>query len=155
MTNIIKNLNILIHSFFKQITYLGSFVISFIIVVLLYFFNKRFAFLLFLGLISVNVISYIIKIVYFKDRPRKQSSNTPLERIDAASFPSVHSGRVTTILFWLYFFSNNITLIILCSFLWAFVIYSRFYLKKHYWSDIFGGILIAIIINTILLKVFL
>src|SRR5512140_2533540 len=45
------------------------------------------------GVILAYGVTYCIRAVYHKERPRPQAHTTHLERIDASSFPSMHSMR--------------------------------------------------------------
>jgi len=66
-----------------------------------------------------------------------------VSKIDASSFPSVHAGRVVSIgAMFNGIFPELLGLIILTG---GFVLYSRIYLKKHDWVDIFGGVVLGLI----------
>jgi len=59
------------------------------------------------------------------------------EKFLAGSFPSLHSERTFLLfLFALHFINYYVTLGFL-SF-WILIAYSRVYLKKHFWIDIYG-----------------
>jgi membrane-associated phospholipid phosphatase len=144
----------ILDTIFKQLTELGSAVITAIFALFLLYFNQNIAIKIISGIIGVTIISYIIKAVFFKSRPKKQSTTTIVEKIDAASFPSVHSARITVIIFWLMTYFFNWYIITLSTIIWILVIYSRVYLKKHYWIDVIGGIIISLIINIIIYFLF-
>ena len=101
---------------------------------------------LLLALLVNEFIGSIIKIIYPKKRPNKQTYNTLLEKIDAGSFPSLHTSRIT--LTYLSLFSNTaqleikIVLVIAISL----VILSRIVLKKHFWTDVLGGFILGVTI---------
>lgn len=101
---------------------------------------------LLLALLVNEVIGSIIKIIYPKKRPNKQTYNTLLEKIDAGSFPSLHTSRIT--LTYLSLFSNTTQLEIKIVLILAIslVILSRIVLKKHFWTDVLGGFILGVAI---------
>lgn len=150
MKNLEKQFSLLMDAGFKQMTELGSMTLIAVFAVFFIFFNQGLAIRTILGIAGVVIISYTIKMLFFKNRPIRQSTGTFIEKIDASSFPSVHAARITIVAFWLIIYFNNIYLRAFSALIWALVIYSRVYLKKHYWTDVIGGVIIAIIINAIL-----
>jgi len=46
-----------------------------------------------LGLLAIFVIIVVIRIFYHRDRPQKQDYHNFAEKIDASSFPSMHTTR--------------------------------------------------------------
>lgn len=143
-----KQFFILLDAGFKQITELGSSTLTAIIALAIIFFNQELALRIILGIVGVTIVSYLIKIFFFKQRPKKQPRNTFIEKIDASSFPSVHTARITVIIFWLIVYFKNFYLTLFSILVGLLVVYSRIYLKKHYWSDVIGGFIISIIINS-------
>ena len=131
---------------FSQITELGGLVTYIVLNLLIEFFDIKIAIDLFVSLIFITLIATSIKYFFFKDRPVKQSTNNIVERLDASSFPSIHSMRVFALTFWLSMFFNNLIITIYLSIIAVFVIYSRIYLKKHYLIDVIGGIMFSILI---------
>ena len=150
MKDLEKQVSLLMNAVFKQITELGSMTIITVFAIILIFLNKELAIRTILGIAGVVIISYSIKIIFFKNRPIKQPTNTFIEKIDASSFPSVHAARITVIAFWLIIYFSNAYFRAFTIFIWLIVIYSRVYLKKHYWIDVIGGAIIALIINSII-----
>ena len=145
--NIRTNLENIIRMFFNQITELGSLTIIAILIVILYFFEKELSIKLFVGVIIITLIAMIIKSLFFKARPKKQKTKTLIERIDASSFPSIHSARITFLTFWITAYSKNIILKIFLVAIGIIVAYSRIYLKKHYLSDVIAGIILGLIVS--------
>jgi len=96
------------------------------------------------GLVLAYAVTVLIRIFYFKRRPDKESYRTFIEKIDASSFPSLHSlraGVLATILS-LYFGNNLLTILFaLCAFAVAF---SRVVLKRHFASDAIAGLVLGI-----------
>jgi membrane-associated phospholipid phosphatase len=149
-TSLKKQFFILLDAGFKQITELGSSTLTAVIALTILFFSQSLALRIILGIVGVTIISYLIKIFFFKQRPKKQSKDTFIEKVDASSFPSIHAARMTVIVFWLIAYFNNMYLTIFSLIIGMLVIYSRIYLKKHYWSDVIGGLVISLAVNGII-----
>ena len=137
---------------FTDITALGSlFFYCILLIFLLLFRFYRLSFLIFVGLVIIYFVVYVIRFIYFKERPDKQRHSTFLEKLDAGSFPSLHAAR-TGFLFSVFgTLSNSVSLWIVLGFLSLLVLYSRYYLKKHHFVDLVGGSLIGFFLGTILL----
>ncbi len=137
-----KYLNI----FFRDITALGSFVFHLFLLLFIVALGKNdlFGQLLF-SLFFTLIVTVIVRIFYFKDRPQKQDFENIFEKIDASSFPSLHTARtVAMVLILLDYMQNNAVTIFLMGFS-ALVIYSRVYLRKHDWEDVAGGIILGVV----------
>lgn len=106
--------------------------------------EKLFTWLIF-GLVFAYLITVIIRSIYYKNRPNKESYKNIFEKIDSSAFPSLHSLRITLILVFISFFYQNINITILFSFLAVGVFFSRYYLRKHDLIDILGGIFIGLV----------
>ena len=104
----------------------------------------------------------IVKLLYHKPRPEPQHATNWLQKIDASSFPSIHTANSMILAFWgilsvLQSWSQNIIgYMVICLWFSFFVTISvsRVVLKKHFPIDIvagsiFGAICISIVmINT-------
>ncbi len=101
---------------------------------------------LLVALLVNEVIGSLIKIIFPKKRPNKQTYKNILEKIDAGSFPSIHASRIT--LTYLTLFSNTeiTNHKIVYIFIIIMVIISRVLLKKHFIIDVIGGFVIGFII---------
>ncbi len=136
-----------IDEFFRDITSLGGIYVYGIIALVLFIVgqNKLFFQMLF-GAFFSYIIAGAIRLIYFKHRPSKQQFTNIIERIDASSFPSIHAARAS---FLVIIFSSALNSIIGNIFLFIvgiFICYSRIYLKKHDYADIFGGIIFGILL---------
>ncbi len=102
-----------------------------------------------LGLLLVELFCWIIKFFYYKKRPKEEVHANIPERMNAGSFPSLHSARSSFIFTSLFLLSNSIGLRILFIILIIIVGLTRISLKKHYLSDIIAGYFIGIIFSLI------
>lgn len=91
-------------------------------------------------------ICSLIKYLFHRPRPDGQTYNGILEKIDAGSFPSIHASRISLVYLTLLFFTNHLSLKIVFALVILVVTYSRVSLKRHYWTDILGGVVIGSII---------
>jgi len=130
---------------FKQITSFGSYqgYLIYSIIFLLVGFIEEFVFL-FTGLILLYVIAIPLRLLFFRERPIAKKYNNFIEKINASSFPSLHSARsVFLLLFFINFFNREILISIFLVVLVGLILYSRIYRGKHYLGDIFGGVVLG------------
>ncbi len=129
---------------FRDITTFGGaiFYLTFVLVLFLVD-QKNLSFTLLAGFISTLVITVIIRLLYFRERPRKQEFHNILERLDASSFPSLHAGRAVFLAGVGISYSPSLLFTLLCIVAGALIIYSRIHLKKHDWIDVLGGIVVG------------
>ena len=99
----------------------------------------------FLGLVFIQIICYGIKAVFFKERPNKEKHNSFLEKINASSFPSIHTARATFV-YTAWFFFTNYQFKVLFLLLILIVALTRVFLKKHYKIDVVAGFILGIIV---------
>ncbi len=121
----------------RDITSIGGFMF-YLSLLLVYAHSILFLPLLF-GLIFTASIVVLIRIFYFKDRPKKEAHHNLIERIDASSFPSLHTARIVFLaaLFSAHYESSYLTGVFIISAIA--VSYSRIYLQKHDYIDVFAG----------------
>ena len=133
-----------LHEFFRDLTALGG--MSFYALMLLFtllFRQYGIFFDLALGLLLMLVVLLLIRTFYFKDRPLPQDYHTFLQKIDASSFPSLHTARIFFLALYLSVVWNKIYITIFLLIIASSVSYSRIYLQKHDWWDVLGGIVLA------------
>ena len=141
------------NDFFRDLTsFGGTYFFIFAIILFLLLNEIRIFKILLIGLFLTYIISFVIRICYFKNRPNKEKYTNFIMKIDASSFPSVHSMRAIFMAIIISkFFANPIMIIFLL--LWALIVsYSRVYIKKHYWIDIIVGLIIGILLAFLLLR---
>ena len=141
------------NDFFRDLTsFGGTYFFIFAIILFLLLNEIRIFKILLIGLFLTYIISFVIRIFYFKNRQNKEKYTNFIMKIDASSFPSVHSMRAIFMAIIISkFFANPIMIIFLL--LWALIVsYSRVYIKKHYWIDIIVGLIIGILLAFLLLR---
>ncbi len=118
-----------------------------IILVLFYFFlgKTRLSFELFIGLLLVFAVAVPIKLLFYRDRPRRRRFSNLMEKIDAASFPSMHANRAAMIFIIMSFYFNGIFFAVFMFAMSLLVSYSRIYLERHYWKDVVAGYVLGLI----------
>lgn len=137
--------------FVKIFTHLGSVVLFFAITVLLFILlkgskNKIFVAMYF---VAVCVTSIIVKYIFQRPRPE----NIALIVETGFSFPSAHAMLSMAFYGLLIYFawqflnkkSYKIIITVVLSLIILFVSLSRIYLGVHYFTDIFGGLLLGAI----------
>ena len=124
----------------RDITALGTVPYHAIFLVFLLLFSQYGLFYtVLLGEILVYVISVFLKLAFFKNRPQRMGHENILEKIEASSFPSVHTARIFFVSILLMLRINNLMVAAFLLLLSLFVAYSRIYLKKHYFVDVLAG----------------
>ena len=133
--------------FFRDITSFASLWWYFIItLVFLAAGNYDVSSRLLIGLLLIYFISIIIRTLYFKQRPEKYNYNSYIQKLDASSFPSLHSSRAVFMSLVLVKFFNNNILSALLAVLAIIIAYSRIRLKKHDWKDVLAGVVVGIVV---------
>ena len=125
----------------RDFTAFGDPLILIILSALILGLDKNLIYIL-IGLIFIELVSRGIRIFYYKDRPRKETHNNFLEKLDASSFPSIHSARSSFVFLVLYSLTNypaNLLFILL----FLIVGFTRVLLKKYYIIDVLSGFIIG------------
>jgi membrane-associated phospholipid phosphatase len=144
-----------VNDFWRDVTSLGSMWFVFLILFVVFFVDKMVALRLLISFILVELVGAVIKALFHKKRPNKQKFKNTLEKIDAGSFPSVHSAMIVVVAFslWNIFPIKSLLLVIVLL-----VGASRIFLKKHYIIDVIGGYILGLLISygsTFLIETFL
>ena len=98
------------------------------------------------GLLLSYAVTVGIRLVYFKDRPKKHKSANFLQRIDASSFPSLHAMRASFLAVIFSLFFRNTVFTVLFALLALGVAWARVRQKRHFLSDVIAGLLFGILI---------
>lgn len=138
--------------FFQQMSALGSYPVYLIIVIIFFLINKKEEYLILIsGFIALYIIAVPMRLAFFKERPEPKQYDNIFEKINASSIPSLHAARTSFLLiFFLEYFTNELTTAILLFILSLLISYSRVYKKRHYPSDVIIGYLIGILIYNII-----
>jgi len=95
--------------------------------------------MLLIALFINELVGSLIKFFFHKPRPDGQKYSNALEKIDAGSFPSLHSSRIAVVYLTLAYLAPNIGFRLLFLAVIIVVGYSRIFLKKHFLADVIGG----------------
>lgn len=108
-------------------------------------FNRAF-YIMLVALLFNEVLGSLIKIVFPKKRPTGQAYKNIMEKIDAGSFPSLHTSRITIVYLTLFYTAVFASLKFLCIVVIVLVGISRVFLKKHYPVDVLAGLVFGLVI---------
>ena len=138
---------------FKIITFIAStkFMIVFGVVLAILWRRKGRGLMISLTLLSATLLAHLIKIIVARPRPLYMDAKIAFE--STFSFPSGHTCAITTVvgMFMYFLIKSNLSkrikilLSILGIFIALSVMISRIYLQVHYFTDILGGILVALL----------
>ncbi len=135
----------------RDITALGTVPYHAIFLVFLLLFSQyELFYTVLLGEILIYFASVFLKLSFFKNRPKKMAHENVLEKIEASSFPSVHTARIFFVSVLLMFRLNNLGIAAFLLLLSLLVAYSRIYLKKHYLIDVIVGAALGSILGYII-----
>jgi len=133
---------------------LGSIVVYGVAALLFYVLNFVDVFMqLAAALVLGYAVTSIIRAVFFTQRPKKERFTNFIEKIDAASFPSLHSMRATFFgVILMNFFQNMLVnaLLIVCI---AAVGTSRVIEKRHYATDVVVGVILGMVIGLAVIRI--
>jgi len=106
-------------------------------------------------LVLLYAVASSIRFLFFKTRPEDKGKKTRqmnlFEKIDASSFPSIHSAR-TAVLSILLYTKIPTTLGLLISLgILSSVMVSRIILRKHYTIDVIGGSILGLLTGYVIL----
>lgn len=136
----------------RDISALGS-LFSYLLLMMLFLIPKRYDVFIRLlaGAILIYTVTILIRSFYFKERPNKYPYKSYIEKLDASSFPSLHSARIAFLSMVFIKHFNNVFLTVLIIILAIGVVYSRIELKKHDLKDVLGGVVVGFVIYLIII----
>ncbi len=132
---------------FRDFTSFAGLSFSLLILTLFFFVDFVLAKKLLSALIIAYSIVILIRSFYFKHRPKKEGYKNFFEKLDASSFPSLHSCRAAILFFLFSSFFKNIGVTSILFIVMLASVYSRIYLKKHDWVDVLAGFALGIAIS--------
>jgi len=127
----------------QELGFFGTLPVYIAILLVLLFYNINLGLNLSIALVIMYVVTAIIRFFFHKDRPKKLKHANLLEKIDASSFPSLHSTRAMYLALVLGFQFKLFPLFLVFALLTG---YSRIAQKKHHVTDVLGGYILALLI---------
>ena len=134
------------HQGIQELGFFGTLPVYLAILLSLLFYRPVLSLILVIALVAMYALTSIIRFFFHRERPKKLHHNNILEKLDASSFPSLHSGRAMFLAIILGFEFNVLPLFIFFALLTG---YSRIAQKKHHLSDVVGGYIMALVIVAI------
>ena len=133
--------------FFKQMSALWSYPVFVMVIIAFYLTNQnQEALFMILGMIMMYIVAIPLRIIFFKERPDPIPYEGILEKIRASTMPSLHSSRtIFLLLFFLPYFGESFEHRMFLVFLAVLIFYSRIIRKRHFFIDVFIGILIGLL----------
>lgn len=102
--------------------------------------------LLLVSLAVAFVVIILVRLAYFKPRPAPYKIKGVYSRIDASSFPSMHSARaaILAVILSYYFRSPALTAVfVVCA---LGVSAARVVSRKHFLTDVIAGLVLGVVI---------
>ena len=106
-----------------------------------------------LGLAVCYILVFILRVFYFKERPEKEHYFNLFTKINASSFPSLHTMSSIYVAVVLANAIKKPAVSIFLTIVSLLIAYSRIYLKKHYFIDVFFGLILGVIVSIIYLSI--
>ena len=131
-----------------QLTHLGGILVYMLFILFaIALFQWDTATLLIISLILILGISSLFKLLLHRSRPSPQKYTSMLQKVDAGSFPSVHTMRAVSLVLVFAPLLSSPWSVALASIIAGGVAGSRVLLKKHYISDVIVGMIFAVIVH--------
>ncbi len=132
----------------QDIKALGGFPVFTIAIIVAFFYGEIvLSAELLVAIVLAFALTVLIRMVSFKQRPDGQTYDNFLTKIDASSFPSLHSMRASILATLLALRLTNPVLIILLIVYAMAVGASRVWMKRHYTSDIVAGLVLGVFVS--------
>jgi len=123
--------------------------------------DNHFSILLFAGILMSYGWGSIIKFLFYKPRPIPQPFHNRLQKIDASSFPSIHTANASLVAImrswrWHQSLMNGadtltiIPIVVAMGWICSGIALSRIALGKHYPIDVLAGLLFWVLIMALL-----
>lgn len=134
-----------LHDWFRDFTSLANpLLLLFVPFTILANYNIKAFYCIAIALLINEIIGSLIKIIFPKTRPNGQTYKGIMQKIDAGSFPSLHSSRISIVYLSLFSLTENSIMQVLFLLVVAIVMLSRVQLKKHFWIDVIGGLAMGV-----------
>jgi len=130
----------------KDVSAFGGLPLYVAVTALVYFIDIGLAMRLGLGLVAAYFVTIIIRALYFKERPKPRKYKNIIEKIDASSFPSLHTIRVTVLVVILGNSLVHPVQQLVLGLSWLGVCGMRIKLDKHHASDVLGGAFLGLLV---------
>lgn len=134
---------------FESATLFGTPVFYGFFVLVLLAFGSALYLKIILALIFTELLCILIRLIYKKERPVAKTAEIFFERLEANSFPSSHTARISLLTTMVYLSYKNPMLSLIFFFASLLVGYSRIYLKRHYFLDVLFGYIIGVAIGVV------
>ena len=131
---------------FRDVSALGSFLFLCVMAVFFLFVDYTVSLNIVVGLAIIEFVGAFIKVVFHKTRPDNQKFSNVFEKIDAGSFPSIHSARVMLLALVIFPFFSSIIAFLLIALFVILVGISRIVLDKHFFVDVFAGFVFGLLV---------
>lgn len=137
----------------RDTTALGGLAIYVVIALIFFMLGNYHVFVeLVVALALLYVVIAIIRTLFFRKRPDRQKYSGFFTRIDAGSFPSMHSARSLVLAVVLGTVFTQATVRVLLAIAVLAVACTRIRLKRHYASDVIAGLIIGAVISWAAIK---
>jgi undecaprenyl-diphosphatase len=140
--------------FSRDITSLSSPIVLGLFFLLVFTGSIKLFILVVISFLVNEIICSVVKYYFFRPRPEPMKWKTWWEKIEASTFPSIHSSRAGLMAVWvisqgvyLSVFQQIIILLIMLL-----VALSRVILKKHFYIDIICGLIIGVLIGVVFIR---
>lgn len=134
---------------FESATLFGTPVFYGFFILVLFILESPLVFRIVLALILVELLCIVVRLVYKKERPVAKRGEGFLLKLEANSFPSSHTARISLLATTVFLGYENTALSLIFIFASLLVGYSRIYLKQHYFVDVIFGYIIGVVIGVI------
>lgn len=106
------------------------------------------------ALAASHLLTYGLRLLWPRERPEIQTASTPWQRIDASSFPSLHTLRGSAFWTLVALYGGGWATFLIALGVIALLIWSRVWLRRHHLSDALAGaalgLAVAFAVNAVL-----